>query len=94
MFILRVSKVSAYCKHNRAQYELKCDFCNNDKQYLHAFSYLHKHYEQSGADVDFVGTYEKIGATEILMNAKIHVNFLQQTVNANSFCSRFMNETL
>ncbi len=44
------------------------------------FSCLHKCYEQSGAGVDFVCTYEKIRATKILMNAKIPVNFLLRTV--------------
>ncbi len=36
---------------------------DHDKKHLWAFSYLHKRYEQSGAGVDFVSTYEKIVAT-------------------------------
>lgn len=43
--------------------------------------HLHKHYEQSEAGVDFVSTYENIGATNILMNAEIHRNFLVPTLN-------------
>ncbi len=54
--------------------------------------YLHKNYEQSGAGVDFISTNEKIGATKILMNAKIHVNFRLRTV-ITQVCSHFMNET-
>ncbi len=47
-------------------------------------SYLHKHYDQSGADVDFISSNKKIGATEISMNAK---------TRTNSICSGLMNDT-
>ncbi len=43
-------------------------------------SSLHLRYKQSGAGVDSFSSYEKIGATKILMNAEIPVNFHLQTL--------------
>ncbi len=71
MFKSRVSKESAYWEHNSTIW-IENAISNDDKQICRCIPFLHKHYEQSGAALDFVSTYEKIRATKILINAEIH----------------------
>ncbi len=67
-------------------------FFNSDSIYAH--SLFTQACKQSEAVVDFVSTYEKIGANTILIKAEIHVNFCLQTVlHTKSICAGFMNET-
>lgn len=69
-----------FCHEHNSTTRTKIVISNNDNQHFCAVSYLHKHYEQSETGVDFVRIYEKIGASSILMNDEIPVNFLLRRV--------------